>query len=268
MFENTYLVTDKLATFSEEEVDAAEAQLGAIFPAGYRKYMTVLGKGDYCGIISVYPPQLIVKDYLGEKPMLEEFCNSWDAGETGVSPERVAKSFLVAASTWGDWVMSEPDAPDAVYVLPESGEVIYKAGATLMDALTWLCEPNWPKHRPCFRYFNSGIDQKREKLPHTLRLSLDKFRDWLLALGEYDHLEETWNDNPGVSLEMYSLLEGRMDLVAPELGQVMAFYKSFGGYISASVDGAGNVSAQLVHDVERSNNTLMQIMDYLQSKAS
>ena len=268
MFENTYLVTDKLTTFSAAEVDAAEARLETQFPEGYREYMTAFGKGEYCSYLNVFAPQIIVQNQLGAKPPLEEFCDLWDGAEFGISPERLAKAILLASSMSRDWVVFEPGIPEAVYVLPESEDVIYKAGATLMDALTWLCEPNWPKHRPRFRYFNSGINQKREKLSHTLRLSLDKFRNWLVALGEYNHLEEIWDDNPGVSSEIYVLLKGRMDLVSSELGQIMAFYQSFGGYVSASVDGTGNVSAQVVHDADKSSDTMKQIVEYLQSRAA
>lgn len=265
MFENTYLVTDKLSTSSADEVDAAEAQLATSLPAGYPEYVTTLGKGEYCGYINVFSPTIIVNNQLGKKPPLEEFCHLWDGAEFGITPERLAKAILIATSIDGDWVVFEAGVPDAVYVLPESEEVIYKAGPTLMDALTWLYEP---QGRPRFRYFDSGIDQKPEALPTNLRLSLDKFRDWLVALGGYDHLEETWNDNPGVSMEMYRLLEGRMDLIAPELGHIMAFYKSFGGCVWASVDGGGRVSAQFVHDADSSTDIMQQILDYLQSKVA
>lgn len=264
-FADAYLVTDKLTTFSEEEVDAAEAQLGTRFPEGYREYMTRLGVGEYCGHINVFPPQAIINNQLSEKPPLEEFCDLWDGREFGISPERLAKAILIATSSYGDWVIYEAGMPDAVYVLPESEEVVYKAGMTLMDALMWLREP---QKRSDFRYFDSQIDQQNEPVPRTLHLSLDKFRDWLLGLGGHDHLEETWNENPGVSLEMYRLLEGQMDLVAPELGLIMAFYQSFSGYVSASVDGAGRVSAQVVHDADQSPDLMRQIVEYLRSKAA
>lgn len=64
MFENTYLVTDKLKTFSAAEVDAAEAQLGIRFPEGYREYMTRLGVGEYCNFVVIHDPANIVRNDL------------------------------------------------------------------------------------------------------------------------------------------------------------------------------------------------------------
>ena len=150
-------------------------------------------------------------------------------------------------------------------MLPESEDIIYKAGPTLLDALTWLYKPISLSQ---FRYFDSRLNQQHEPTPTKLHLSLDNFRDWLVALGGYEHLEEKWNDNPGISLEMYRLLDGRMDLVAPELGEVTAFYKSFSGYVSASIDGGGDVHAQVVHDANQSSDTLTEIVDYLRSRAA
>ena len=48
LFTDTYLVTNKLETYSDAAVDTAEAQLGTRFPVGYREYVTTLGKGEYC----------------------------------------------------------------------------------------------------------------------------------------------------------------------------------------------------------------------------
>ena len=69
LFANTYLVTDKLETYSHEEVDAAEAQLSTAFPVGYREYATSLGKGYYCGFIGVVAPKQIVKQQETKPPL-------------------------------------------------------------------------------------------------------------------------------------------------------------------------------------------------------
>ncbi len=67
MFENTYLVTDKLETFTHEDVDAAEAALGTRFPDGYREYVTTLGKGEYCGFLWTYDPSVVANDRAGRQ---------------------------------------------------------------------------------------------------------------------------------------------------------------------------------------------------------
>lgn len=258
-------MTDKLETYSHEEVDAAEAQLCTSFPDGYREYVTTLGKGEYCGYINVSSPQMIVKNQTGDKPPLLEFCNSWGGLEFGITPERLAEAILIATSIDGDWVVFEAGIPDAVYILPESEDLVCKAGVNLRDALDRTCQLG---SRTKFRYFDSKISQKEELLPSPLRLSLDHFRDWITATGEYDHLDLHWNDNPGVSLEMYRLLEGRMDLVAPELGEVTAFYKSFGGYVMASAMSSSGAWAQLVHDAGKDTALMQKISEYLRSKAA
>ena len=107
LFADTYLVTDKLETYSHEDVDAAEAALGTRFPDGYREYVTTLGKGEYCDYIHVYPPEQIVNNQRGEKPPLEEFCHSWDGSEFGITPERLAKAIVVGNLMDGDWIIFE-----------------------------------------------------------------------------------------------------------------------------------------------------------------
>ena len=73
---------------------------------------------------------------------------------------------------------------------------------------------------------------------------------------------------PGRQFMQQSPLKLQMDMVAPELGQVMAFYKSSGGYVSASVDGVGDVIAQVVHEADLNTDTLRTILEYLRSKAA
>ncbi len=119
-----------------------------------------------------------------------------------------------------DLIAFHPDAPDTIYELPRHDSTIYKIGQSLEEALAWYRQE---RLKISLGYFDSRLNQKGEPIPISLRLSLDSFRDWLVALGGYEHLEEKWNNNPGVSLETHRLLQGRMDLVAPELGEVMAF---------------------------------------------
>ena len=58
MFENTYLVTDELETYSHAEADAAEAALGTRFSDGYREF-SLLGTAadiDTTEQISLHAP--------------------------------------------------------------------------------------------------------------------------------------------------------------------------------------------------------------------
>ena len=264
MFENTYLVTDKLVTFSAKEVDAAEAQLNTAFPAGYREYVTTLGKGEYCGFVWLYGPSEVVNSRAVRQSELTEYAHFWEDGYDVLSVDLLRGCIVVGASIDADLIVFHPDAPDEVFELPRHDSVINKIGDSLGAAAAWYRQQ---RLKSDFGYFESHIDRKGETLPGALNLSLDSLRDWLQALGQHDHLEEVWNDNPGVSIDVYRLLKGRMDLVAPELGEVTAFYKSFGGYVSAYRDGIGRVSARLVHDTDLNTDTMQTILEYLRSKA-
>ncbi len=264
LFVDTYLVTDKLETYLESDVDAAEAQLGTRLPAGYREYVTTLGKGEYCRFLWMYNPLEIVRDRANRRTELEQYAHLWEDGFDILSEERLRECIVFGATIDADLTVFHPDAPDTVYELPRHDSTIYKIGQSLEEALAWYRRERLKIN---LGYFDSGLNQKGEPTPTNLCLSLDNFRDWLVALGGYTHLEERWNDNPGVSLDMYTALKMQMDMVAPELGEVMAFYNSFSGYVSASVDGIGRVDAQVVHDADQSNGTLTQIVDYLRSKA-
>ena len=265
MFENTYLVTDKLATFTHADIDAAETELGTRFPDGYREYMTTFGKGEYCNYINVSTPQMIVKDQMGEKPPLQQFCNSWDGSEFGITPERLAKAILLGNSIDGDWIIFEAGLPDAVYVLPESEYIFYSGGLNLLDALDRTCKIGG---RSEFRYFNSHINQKQASLPRAMRSSLEHFRDWVTAVGEYDHLDIQWDNTPSITLDMYTTLKLNMGMVAPELSNVVAFYKSFGGFIWAESLPDGGLYAELVHDADKDMALMQKILAYLRSKAA
>ena len=267
MFENTYLVTDKLTTFLEEDVDAAEAQLGTRFPEGYREYMTRLGVGEYCGYINVSPPHTLVKNQLGEKPPLEEFCQSWDGTEFGLSAERIAKANLLATSIDGDWVVFETGIPVAIYVLPRDEQVVVEAGTTLMDALTWLYEPEGNTR---FRYFNSEIDQEHVPIPRNLALSYKDFRDWVLGLHRHDHVEETSKPNDASGNMTHVLLAGgEVQIAQPnEENHLMAFFKCFSGYVMCYTDLFGRLNIQIAHDPTTDDGTLQRISEFLQSKSA
>lgn len=266
-FADTYLVTNKLATFSEADVAAAEAQLETRFPAGYPEFVTRLGVGEYGGYINVFPPQTIADNQAGKKPPLEEFCHFWDGMQHGLSPERLAKANLLATSIDGDWVIFEASTPNVVYVLPRDERIMHKAGTTLMDALTWICEP---EGSPRFRYFNSEIDQKHVPIPRKLDLSYREFRDWLIGLHRHDHVEETSRSNEASGGTTYALLSGgKLQTAQPGEDQhFMAFFKCFSGYVMCYPDPFGRLNLQVAHDPTNDDGTVAEIAAFLQSKAA
>lgn len=263
-FADTYLVTDKLATFPEEEVNAAEARLGVRFPDGYRDYVTKLGKGEYCGFVWMYGPTEIVADRDSRRSELAKHAQSWEDGFNVLSEERLPECIVIGASIDADLIVFHPDAPDALYELPRHDSTIYPVGASVGEVMAWYRRE---RLKIGLGYFESYIARQEASLPAYLSLSLGEFRDWLRALGGYDHLDEKTDSNAGVSLSDYLLLKGDLSQVAPELSEVTAFYKSFGGYVTAYADGGGRVSARVVHDADQDTGLMRQIVEYLRSKA-
>ena len=262
-FADTYLVTDKLTTFSEAEVDAAEAQFGVRFPIGYKDFVTTLGKGEYCGFVWMYGPAEIVADRASRRSQLEEYAHHWEDGFDVLSRERLRECIVLGASIDADLIVFHPDAPDALYELPRHDSTIYHIGTSVEQAMAWYRQE---RLKVSFSYFESYIDRAGREAYYELGTSLDDLKDWLVQLGRYDHLETKLNEEPGVSLSTYLLSKGQVDQAAPELSEVTAYYKSFGGYVTGFADGVGRLSARLVHDTRSNTDLIQEILEYLRGK--
>lgn len=268
---DTYLVTDKLQTCSNAEVSAAEVELGTMFPAGYREFVTTLGMGDYCGFVRMYDPAEIVKSRSERQSQFTEYAHQWENGFEVLSKERLRECIVIGASIDADLIAFHPDIPGTIYELPRHNSTIYKIGTCLDEALAWYRQE---RLRASFSYFESYIDRQDEPLPAYQDFRLDELREWLLELNKHSYLEQIWRKDTSSTIPMYLLLregqiikpEGRQD--TPELSEVTAFYKSFGGYVSASSDEFGRVSARIVHDADSKTDLLQNILDYLRSKSA
>jgi len=259
-FSDVYLVTDKLSVASEADVRAAEAQLGASFPSGYKEFITTLGKGEYCGFVDVFVPSEV------EKNQIKEFSHSWKEGETGLSSNQLAETILLGTSTGGDWILFHPDVLNAVYVLPSEEQVVCKVGASLDDALTWLYSPSG---KPRFCYFDSGIDQKSAPVPLKINLTYDEFRGWLLGLKRHDYIEETAiQDETSQDMTFALLQNDRLQMAEPDEGKhFMMFFKCFFGFVVCYTDMFNRLNIAMKYDAERDDGTAQTIISYLQSKA-
>lgn len=142
MFDNITVVGGPPALSTPEEVDAAEAQLGIRFPAGYREYVTRFGEGVLGGSwVRVYPPRRILSgdNNLAEwRQRIDEYW-FWDDGRDVLTKDQALRSVILGDTTDGDELVVHPDHPDRVYVLPRNREDILVAGEGLPAALEWLC---------------------------------------------------------------------------------------------------------------------------------
>ncbi len=136
-----------------------------------------------------------------------------------------------------------------------------------MDALTWLSEP---EGRPRFRYFNSEIDQKHVPVPLNLALSYEGLRDWVLGLHRHDHVEETSQSNDASGSTTHALLVGdKVQIAQPnEEKHLMVYFKRFSGYVMCYTDIFGRLNLQIAHDPTAEDDTVQNIVMFLNSKAA
>jgi len=125
-----------------DEFDAAEAQLGIAFPAGYREYVTGLGEGLLGGFVRIYPPRRIlagsnnVHDW---RRRIDRYW-FWDAGHDVLSRAQVLRSMVIGDTTNGDELIVCPDIPGRLYLLPRDSDEIWAIGNDMPGAITWLLE--------------------------------------------------------------------------------------------------------------------------------
>lgn len=142
MFENVIVVGGPLVLSPPAEVDAAEAQLGIRFPAGYREYVTRFGEGILGGVyIRVYPPRRILSGINNLAEWRERIGQYWfwDAGRDVLTRERAVESVILGDTYDGDELVVHPDNPERIYVLPRHSAAIHVAGDGLPAAIEWLC---------------------------------------------------------------------------------------------------------------------------------
>jgi hypothetical protein len=142
VFDNVTVVGGPLVLSPPAEVDAAEAQLGIRFPAGYREYVTRFGEGVLAGpYVRIYPPRRILSgpNNVAEwRRRIDEYW-FWDGGSDVLTKEQALESVIIGDTAEGDELIVHPDNPERVYVLPRDGEDIHVGGDGLPAAIEWLC---------------------------------------------------------------------------------------------------------------------------------
>jgi hypothetical protein len=142
VFENVTIIGGPLVLSPPAEVDAAEAQLGMRFPAGYREFVTRFGEGVLGGsFVRIYPPRRILtgSNNLAEwRQRIAEYW-FWDEGRNVMTKDQALQSVIIGDTLEGDELIVHPDHPERVYVLPRHSENIHVAGEGLPEAIEWLC---------------------------------------------------------------------------------------------------------------------------------
>ena len=133
------IVGGPLILATDKEVDALEKKLGVSLPQGYREYVKKLGKGVLGGtFVRVYSPGTIAKGLSSWRKRIKEYW-LWDQGRAVLTRERAVESIVLADTLQGDELLFHPDERDRLLVLPRYTGKIFVAGATLLEAVEWMC---------------------------------------------------------------------------------------------------------------------------------
>jgi hypothetical protein len=154
LFSDLYLVTDKLQTIPQSEVDQLPERLGFSLAPGYAEFMTTLGIGTYWDLLRVYEPQRILHELEQARKGWDEYY-FWEEGKDTLSKEQVLRSVLFADSIDGDNIIFNPEFPDTLFVLPRHDDVIYWVPESFKNPLLWHSQAVVVHEPPDFARFES-----------------------------------------------------------------------------------------------------------------
>jgi hypothetical protein len=153
-FDDIYLVTSKLETIPQEEIERLEKTLGMPLPKGYAEYMSRLGIGGYCNLLRVYPPQRVLKEHESVRQRWDEYY-FWEEGEDVLTKEEVLKCIIFADTMDGDEIIAHPEIHDRLFILPRDDDAIYWIPGSFDAPLEWHGQGGLVMREPEFRYFES-----------------------------------------------------------------------------------------------------------------
>ena len=231
--EEIYLVADQhLVRSTDAEISAAEAELGAGFPSGFRSWMTSLGAGVLSDLVRIYPlPRLV--ELVGETRARWREYYFWDEGHDVLPRDRALESILVADTLNGDEVIFHPSDPGVLYLLPRNDEQIYRVGQTFDEALDWLCTSGVVAEPVSLQYFEPFTRYRRVDLASAEDVATSDLADGLVALGLHDHL---WIDE--------------------DEGCVMLYLRAIQGWVACFVFPDMSAVASVTYAVEDTNATV------------
>lgn len=121
---------------SEEETLACEKTLNIAFDEDYKEYVLVYGSGILGGTyVRIFLPETIILTLQEWRNRITEYW-FWDEGKEVLTKDQVLKSVRIGDTFDGDEIILYEGE---YFVLPRYSEMIYKAGNTLEETITWLC---------------------------------------------------------------------------------------------------------------------------------
>lgn len=183
-----YLVQDELRRSTDADVDAAEAALGVLLPAGYRELMTTLGGGVISDILRVIRPAELEERQEQLQGLAREAWFFEDPDET-LTPSYAFESFMIADSVDGDMIIFHPTTGH-LHVLPRHLDRTYVVGTDLWDVVAWFLDSGVPCHPHPFRYFESFVGPIEAANGRAEGADLDQMASAIRSLGLHDVEEE------------------------------------------------------------------------------
>lgn len=130
--------TNKVDLFlaDEEEILACEKTLNISFDEDYKEYVLAYGSGILGGTyVRVYLPETIILTLEEWKNRITEYW-FWDEGKEVLTKDEVLNSIRIGDTFDGDEIIF---LNNQYYILPRYSEMIYKAGNSLEETISWLC---------------------------------------------------------------------------------------------------------------------------------
>lgn len=153
-FDDVYLITPKQVLARSDEVDALSRWLGADLPAGYRQFVTRLGRGTYCGRLMVMMPAQIQAECESERAFVREYFDDFWGEDSSLSMQDAAQGVPFAGTVDGDKILYSV-VRRQLFVLPRHGDEVLWMPRSLNDPLDW----GLPAREDERRYFDSQIDR-------------------------------------------------------------------------------------------------------------
>lgn len=120
----------------EEDILACEKILNVTFDEDYKEYVLQYGSGIMGGTyVRMFLPETIMLTLDEWRKRITEYW-FWDEGKEVLTKDEVLKSIRIGDTFDGDEIIF---LNNQYYILPRYSEMIYKAGNTLEETITWLC---------------------------------------------------------------------------------------------------------------------------------
>jgi hypothetical protein len=185
-FEDIYLVSDRTAPITKDEIRLAQDFLGTAFPDGYEEFMLRFGEGDFSGYFRPYPPNRIVKELSSNREHLSN--DFWDDGELRVSLRQREQLVVFADTIDSDCFAFSPAKPSDIYLFPRQDTKVFQPGKSFLDVLNWVSSAGKTVQPfKCF-FFQPWNDGASLRLKRSGRdFSLDEMMAIFQNLGSPDY---------------------------------------------------------------------------------